>query len=84
MSIRFTLQKFVDPVQHATEEAERRFERQRPQRDEDGGPPGGPAPGEATFACRVCDHRSTEGAFCPRCLADTMQPIRCARAPRRS
>jgi rubrerythrin len=26
------------------------------------------------FRCRVCDHRSEAGEYCPTCLADTMVP----------
>jgi rubrerythrin len=64
MSIVESLIKLVDPVQAQAREEERRVAREQPKRD-DAAPP--------IFVCRVCGHRSAAGAYCPSCLADTME-----------
>jgi rubrerythrin len=66
MSIVESLIKLVDPVQAQAREEERRVAREQPKRD-DAAPP--------LFACRVCGHRSADGAYCPVCLADTMERV---------
>lgn len=70
MSIVESLVKLVDPAEARRREEERRKDREQPQRDDDGGP----APD--AYECRVCGHRAPEGAYCPTCLADTMQKLR--------
>jgi rubrerythrin len=71
MSIVESLIKLVDPVQAKEREEERRRDREQPLRSDAGAPP--------EFACRICGHRSTDRAYCPTCLADTMQPLPRAR-----
>jgi rubrerythrin len=66
MSILYTLKKLVDPNQARLEEAERKKRREMKKREAPGDPP--------VYVCRVCGARSTEGAYCPQCLADTMTP----------
>jgi rubrerythrin len=68
MSIIQSLVKLVDPVQAREAEAERRRAREEPKREHDGDPP--------RFACRVCGHVGDDKAYCPECLADTMEPQR--------
>jgi len=58
--------RFVDPVAYRQEQIDR--DRQRDRREEEGDSDK-PSP---TFACRICDHRSTNPSYCPTCLADTM------------
>ena len=65
MSIVESLIKLVDPVQARQREEERRKDREQPIRSD--------APPER--ACRVCGYRSTEVAYCPTCLADTMELV---------
>jgi rubrerythrin len=69
MSIVESLVKLVDPVEARRREEERRKDREQPQRNDDGDPP-------HQYECRVCGHRDREGAYCPTCLADTMQKVR--------
>jgi rubrerythrin len=68
MSILHSLKKLLDPNQARLEEAKRRAEREQPRREAPGDPP--------VYACRVCGHRAPERAYCPMCLADTMEPVR--------
>jgi rubrerythrin len=68
MSIVESLKKLVDPVQVRQEEEERRRQREQPKREHAGDPP--------RFACRICGHESADKAYCPDCLADTMEPLR--------
>jgi rubrerythrin len=68
MSIVHSLKKLFDPNQARLEEAERKAKRQQPKRDQSGD--GG------EYRCRVCGHRAAESAYCPTCLADTMEPVR--------
>ena len=70
MSILYSFKKFVDPDTARIEEAAARIERERPAADDDGGRP------PEHYECRVCGQQSTEPAFCPTCLADTMRPLR--------
>ena len=71
MSIVESLIRLTDPVQARELEEERRKQRELPKRDHDGDPP--------RFACRICGHESEDKAYCPECLADTMEPLRPAR-----
>jgi hypothetical protein len=64
MSIVESLLKIVDPAQ--AREQERRIAREQPKREREGDPP--------HFVCRVCDHEDIQSAYCPECLADTMEP----------
>ena len=68
MSIVESLKKLVDPVRAREEESARRADRERPDADDDAGPP--PRP----HRCRVCGHEGPEPRFCPDCLAETMRP----------
>ncbi len=67
MSIIHSLKKLLDPNQARLEEAERKAKREIPKREASGD--GG------RFRCRVCGHEAEERAYCPTCLADTMEPI---------
>jgi rubrerythrin len=67
MSIIESLVKLVDPIQARQQEEERRRAREEPKRAHDGDPP--------RFACRVCGHVGDDKAYCPECLADTMEPV---------
>jgi len=69
MSIIERLVKLVDPAEARRREEEQRQEREQPQRDDAGAPPD-------AYECRVCGHRDQQGAYCPTCLADTMQKLR--------
>jgi rubrerythrin len=68
VSIIESLTKLVDPIQAREREEELRKERERPKRAHAGDPP--------RFACRICGHVSDDKAYCPDCLADTMEPLR--------
>jgi rubrerythrin len=67
MSIVESLLRLVDPVQAKARDEERRVAREQPKREDAGDPP--------RFACRVCGTIGTEKAYCPECLADTMEPL---------
>ena len=67
MSIIESLVKLVDPAQAREREEERRQQREQPKREPSGDPP--------RFECRICGHVSDDRAYCPECLADTMEPI---------
>ena len=67
MAIVESLKRLVDPVRAREEETERRADRERPDADDDGGPP-------PKHRCRVCGHEGPEAIFCPDCLAETMRP----------
>ena len=67
MSIIESLVKLVDPAQAREREEERRRQREQPKREQSGDPP--------RFACRICGHVSDQRAYCPECLADTMEPL---------
>jgi DNA-nicking Smr family endonuclease len=69
VSIVESLKRLFDPAAARQEEAERRADRERPQRETDGGP-------ARWFECRVCHYLGNEPTFCPTCLAGTMQPTR--------
>jgi hypothetical protein len=71
MSIVESLVRLVDPVAAQNREEERRRERELPRRAHDGEPP--------RFACRICALVDTQGAYCPSCLADTMEKVAGAR-----
>ena len=67
MSIIESFLKIVDPVQAKQREEERKLQREQPRRERDGDPP--------RFVCRVCEQQDIQKAYCPRCLADTMEPL---------
>jgi hypothetical protein len=74
MSLLWLLRKFVDPIQ----ELRRKREAIPPDVDPDLiDNPVLPPPKADTrrFRCRVCAHESSDGSYCPSCLADTMKPI---------
>lgn len=78
MSILDSLYRFIDPVQHAENLAERRRKSELPPEvdQDDLDQPIPPRDDRrALLACRVCDHRGQD-KYCPRCLADTMEPMR--------
>jgi hypothetical protein len=72
MSIIESLRKIVDPVEAKRLEQERKALREQPKREAAGDPP--------RFACRVCGRQDDQGAYCPDCLAQTMDKVK--RAPR--
>ena len=67
MAIVESLIRLTDPVQARQREEERRKAREEPKRNHDGDPP--------RFACRVCGQVGDDNAYCPECLADTMEPL---------
>lgn len=69
MSFIEKLTKVVDPAEARRREEERRKEGERQQRTDVGDPP-------HAYECRVCGHVGDEEAYCPTCLAETMQKIR--------
>ncbi len=73
MSILRSLLRFVDPIAH------------RQKTDEERRKTTAPAPSKTPDAerrvCRVCAYEGT-GRFCPRCLAETMEPARNRNPPR--
>lgn len=82
MSLIWSIKRLFDPATHAREQDELEAEREQPRRAPAGDPPSfelaaappadeGPPP---RFRCRVCGHESRSDAYCPACLADTMQP----------
>jgi hypothetical protein len=83
VSLIWSIKKLFDPLTHRREEGEAHAEGEEPRLTPDGDPPGfdmAPAPppaaqeAPASFRCRLCGHRSADGAYCPACLADTMMP----------
>jgi hypothetical protein len=73
MSILRTLLRFVDPIAHRqkTEEERRKAATPAPRKARD----------PEARVCRVCAYEGT-GRFCPRCLAETMEPARNRNPPR--
>lgn len=67
MSILSTFRKLMDPDTARLEEAEKKAERERPKKEDAGGP---------GYRCKVCGRIGDEKSFCPDCLADTMKPIK--------
>lgn len=81
MSIVWSLKRLFDPAAHYLEEGEQHAEREQPHHTESGDPPRfevatrTPEQGPPSrFRCRVCGYESRSAAYCPDCLADTMQP----------
>jgi rubrerythrin len=68
MAIVESLVKLLDPVQARELEEQRRTAREQPKRDQGGDPP--------RFRCRICGHIGEDKAYCPECLADTMEPLK--------
>jgi rubrerythrin len=70
MSLIEKLTKVVDPAEaRRREEEARRKEGEHPPRTDGSDPP-------HAYECRVCGHVGDEEAYCPTCLAETMQKIR--------
>jgi len=69
MSLIEKLTKVVDPAEARRREEERRKAREQAQRTDAGDPP-------YAYQCRVCGHLGDEEAYCPTCLAETMQKVR--------
>jgi hypothetical protein len=67
MGIIESLTKLVDPAAARAREEELKVTRETPKRDDSAAPP--------ELVCRLCGHRSTEGPFCPVCLAETMERV---------
>ena len=68
MSIVESLKKLLDPLQARLEEQERKSLREQPKKEVPGDPP--------SHVCRVCGHASADESYCPKCLADTMEPVK--------
>jgi rubrerythrin len=68
MSIVESLVKLVDPAEARRREEARRQDREQPQRADAADPP-------PEYQCRVCGLRDRQSAYCPTCLADTMQGV---------
>ena len=64
-----SLTKLLDPAAAHAREEELGVVVETPRRDDTSAPP--------ELICRISGHRSTQGPFCPACLAETME-----RAPR--
>jgi lipopolysaccharide biosynthesis regulator YciM len=67
MSIIYTLKKIIDPIAARQEEAERKAQREEVRQQEAGDPP--------MYRCRACGLEDSQGAYCPECLADTMEQV---------
>jgi hypothetical protein len=67
-AIVWSLKRLFDKPADVEREVRERQATLRGQRKADGDPP--------TFRCRVCGLESAEGAYCPECLADTMEEVR--------
>jgi hypothetical protein len=78
MSILHTLLKYIDVVQYMEKEKDARKKREVKPGDVDEDdfdiPPPPPLP-KRLLECRIC-RSAGEGRYCPRCLAETMEPIR--------
>jgi len=80
MSIIYTLKKIVDPIAAREEDAQLKKAREEARQQQSGDPPSPPGagPGGAAapsrFRCRCCGVEDAQGAYCPGCLADTMEP----------
>jgi rubrerythrin len=91
MSIIWSLKRLFDPATYQREEGEQHAEREQPRHTHAGDPPrfevAAQAPEEGPpprFCCRVCGYESQGSAYCPECLADTMQPAGEAGSPAKS
>ena len=76
MSIVYTLKKIVDPAAAREEEAQLKKAREAVRQQESGDPPEPGAEPEAEptrWRCRCCGVEDEQGAYCPECLADTME-----------
>jgi rubrerythrin len=65
MSMLDVLRRFIDPIAHRQVQAERKRKAEAPTPQREAG----------KLTCRVCGYEG-EHAYCPRCLAMTMQPRR--------
>jgi hypothetical protein len=80
MSIIWTLRKYIDAIEHREEEAAQERDRRLARRQALGGDgeeacAEQPAPPVRLSECRICGHRSSDRAYCPVCLADTMVEV---------
>jgi hypothetical protein len=64
MAIVQSLKKLVDPIRARDEASELKRQREQPKREVAGDPP--------RYRCRICKAASTDGSYCPSCLAETM------------
>jgi rubrerythrin len=71
MSIIESLRRLIDPVAVKLDEEDRKR-----LREEKGPAAQGDQP---PFLCRMCGYTGKEPTFCPKCLADTMQPLKPAK-----
>ena len=75
-----SLKLLFDPAAYMYQKGERGAEAELPGEDADGDPPGFTVPPRAEQAsvalhrCRVCQLEQGDAAYCPVCLADTMEP----------
>jgi hypothetical protein len=82
MSILQSLLRFVDPIQYRQIQEERRRKREALPPDVDPDEIDEPSPPPSrkqrgTLTCRVCGYSApTQHRYCPRCLAETMEPSR--------
>ncbi|HLU65614.1 MAG TPA: hypothetical protein VKZ63_05035 [Kofleriaceae bacterium] len=72
MSLIWPLERLFEPP-HKVEERGRELEAEVKGSEDSGGDPP-PTRAPPRFRCRVCDHESEDGSYCPDCLADTMRP----------
>ncbi len=63
-----SLERLFEAPQEIEEQDRQRRQDLQPTRKPEGAPP--------IFRCRVCALESPERAYCPTCLADTMEPIK--------
>jgi rubrerythrin len=66
----WALERLFEPP--ASIEARLREKKAAVRRNQDGGEGDPPSP---RFRCRVCGHEWSEPAYCPVCLADTMEKV---------
>jgi hypothetical protein len=81
MSILHSILRYIDPIQYRQIQEERRRKREAlpPEVDEDDldQPARPPQQKQGMLTCRVCGYAAeTRHPYCPRCLAETMEPRR--------
>ena len=62
-----SLERLFEAPQEIEEQDRQRQQDLQPSRKQEGDPP--------VFRCRCCGLESAERAYCPDCLADTMEPL---------
>ena len=80
VSLLWVLRKYIDSISQREEEAKQRRQREAWPADlspddtdiviEDQ-----PDKASERFRCRLCGHESADGAYCPDCLAPTMEKL---------